>query len=147
MFLLLLSHSAVSNSFWPHGLYSLPGSAVHGIIPEYCSGLPFLPPEDLPDPGIGLMSSVAPALAGRFFYYWVSHLGSLVNQIYKYLKNIMLYTSDESFLCIFLYLILQLNRINKVLISKSQEGWANKIMWNSSLNYNYTNFKYYHFLS
>ena len=32
--------------------------------PEYWSGLSFLPPEDLPDPGIELMSSVAPALAG-----------------------------------------------------------------------------------
>ena len=34
----------------------------------------------------------------------------------------MLYTYDESSLCIFLYLILKLNKINKVLISKSQEG-------------------------
>jgi len=31
---------------------------------EYWSGLPFPPPEDLPDPGIGPAS---PALAGRFF--------------------------------------------------------------------------------
>ena len=31
---------------------------------EYWHGLPFLPPEDLPDPGIELVS---PALAGRFF--------------------------------------------------------------------------------
>ena len=31
---------------------------------EYCSGLPFPSPRDLPDSGIELMS---PALAGRFF--------------------------------------------------------------------------------
>ena len=31
---------------------------------EYWSGLPFLPPGDLPDPGIEPLS---PALAGRFF--------------------------------------------------------------------------------
>ena len=31
---------------------------------EYWSGLPFSPPEDLPDPG---MESVFPALAGGFF--------------------------------------------------------------------------------
>ena len=33
---------------------------------EYWSELPFLPPGNLPDPGIKLMSLVAPALAGRF---------------------------------------------------------------------------------
>ena len=31
---------------------------------EYWSGLPFLSPEDLPDPGF---EPVSPALAGRFF--------------------------------------------------------------------------------
>ena len=30
---------------------------------EYCSGLPFPPPKDLPDPG---MEPTSPALAGRF---------------------------------------------------------------------------------
>ena len=41
--------------------YSLPG-----LFPkqEYCSGLPFPTPEDLPDPGIKLMSLL---LAGGFF--------------------------------------------------------------------------------
>ena len=34
---------------------------------EYWSGLPFLPPGDLPDPGIEPMSLVSPALAGGFF--------------------------------------------------------------------------------
>ena len=34
---------------------------------EYWSGLPFLPPGDLPDPGIEHMSPVSPALASRFF--------------------------------------------------------------------------------
>ena len=34
--------------------YSPPGSSVHGIFSrqEYWSGLPFLPPGDLPNPGI-----------------------------------------------------------------------------------------------
>ena len=27
-----VSHSVMSNSLWPHGLYSLPGSSVHGIF-------------------------------------------------------------------------------------------------------------------
>ena len=48
--------------------YSLPGSSVHGIFrQEYWSGLPFLPPEDLPDPGIKPMSPVSTAFSGRFF--------------------------------------------------------------------------------
>ena len=34
---------------------------------EYWSGLPFLPPGDLPDPGIEPTSPGSPALAGRFF--------------------------------------------------------------------------------
>ena len=34
---------------------------------EYWKGLPFSTPEDLPDPGIKPTSSVAPALAGRYF--------------------------------------------------------------------------------
>ena len=34
---------------------------------EYCSGLPFPSPEDLPNPGIKLTSLASLALAGRFF--------------------------------------------------------------------------------
>jgi len=34
---------------------------------EYWSGLPFPPPEDLPDSGIKPMSLMSPALAGGFF--------------------------------------------------------------------------------
>ena len=34
---------------------------------EYWSGLPFPPPQDLPDPGIELTSLVSLALAGEFF--------------------------------------------------------------------------------
>ena len=34
---------------------------------EYWSALPFPPPEDLPNPGIKLMSPASPALAGEFF--------------------------------------------------------------------------------
>ena len=47
---------------------SLPGLSVHGNFQQkYWSGLPFSPPEDLPDPGIGLESLLSPALAGGFF--------------------------------------------------------------------------------
>ena len=35
--------------------------------PEYCSGLPFPTPGDLPNPGIKPMSLASPALAGGFF--------------------------------------------------------------------------------
>ena len=34
---------------------------------DYWSGLPFPPPQDLPDPGIEPASLISPALAGRFF--------------------------------------------------------------------------------
>ena len=42
--------------------------------PEYWSGLPFLTPGDLPDPGIEPASRVSPALVGRLFP--LCHLGS-----------------------------------------------------------------------
>ena len=45
--------------------YSLPGLSVHGISrQEYCSGLPFPSPGDLPNPET---EPVSPALAGGFF--------------------------------------------------------------------------------
>ena len=45
--------------------YSPLGFSVHRLPrQEYCSGLPFVSPGDLPDPGIEPMS---PALAGVFF--------------------------------------------------------------------------------
>ena len=47
--------------------HSLPGSSVHGILQEYWSGLPQLPPQDLPNPGIKPVSLKPPALAGGFF--------------------------------------------------------------------------------
>ena len=36
---------------------------------EYWSGLPFPPPGDVPDPGIGPESLASPALASGFFYH------------------------------------------------------------------------------
>ena len=44
---------------------------------EYWSGLPFIPPGDLPDPGIEPPSLVSPALAGGFFTTsstWEAHI-------------------------------------------------------------------------
>ena len=61
-------HSVVSDSLRPYGL--LPPRL---LCPwdfsrqEYCSGLPFPTPGDLPNPGIEPSSFVSPALAGGFF--------------------------------------------------------------------------------
>ena len=47
---------------------SSPGSSVHGILQEgYWSGLPRLPPRDLPCAGIKPISLISPALAGGSF--------------------------------------------------------------------------------
>ena len=61
-------HAHVLNSV---GLFVTPWTVAHqaplsmGLLrQEYKSGLPFPPPGDLPNPGIGPLS---PALAGRFF--------------------------------------------------------------------------------
>ena len=48
---------------------------------EYWSGLPFLPPVDLPDPGIEPACLTSPALAGGFFTSsttWEAHFISIV---------------------------------------------------------------------
>ena len=47
--------------------YSQPGSSAGFSKQEYWNGLPFLPPRNLPDPGIKPTSPGSPALAGRFF--------------------------------------------------------------------------------
>ena len=57
----------MSDSLQSHGL-SPADFSVHGMSQqEYWSGLPFLPPGDLPNPGLKPMSPVVPALAGTFF--------------------------------------------------------------------------------
>ena len=49
--------SVVSNSFWPHELVVYQAPLSMGFSrQEYWSGLPCPPPEDLPDPGIKLLS-------------------------------------------------------------------------------------------
>ena len=79
----------------PHGLYSPPGSSVHGIFPrqEYWSELPFPPPGDLPKPEI---KPTPPALAGRFFTtelpgkLLINHWGNP----YKNCNKISLHTTE-----------------------------------------------------
>ena len=55
---------------------SPPGSLTVGFPrQEYCNGLPFPPPWDLPNPGTEPMSLVSPAMAGEFFKLTVpSHI-------------------------------------------------------------------------
>ena len=53
---------------------------------EYWSGLSFLTPGDLPDPGIKPESLVSPALAGRFFATVLpgkprNDIGKLINKV------------------------------------------------------------------
>ena len=55
---------------------SPPGSSVW--IFQAIVGMPFHPPEDIPDPGIKPTSPESPALAAEFFFFFkpLSHLGS-----------------------------------------------------------------------
>ena len=61
----VLSHSAVSDSLRPHGLYVAQQAPLSmGFFrQEHWSGLPFPSPGDLPNPGIKMSST----LAGGFF--------------------------------------------------------------------------------
>ena len=84
----------MSDSLQPHGLYSLPGSSVHGIsqarILEWVAISSLV---DLPDPGIKPFSSASPALAGRFLtidpsgsYYLSKPAGHQINIDYVPMK-------------------------------------------------------------
>ena len=58
------------DSLQPHGLTHQVPLSMEFFRQEYCNGLPFPIPWDLPDPGIEHMSSespASPALAGRFY--------------------------------------------------------------------------------
>ena len=55
--------SVGSNSLWPHGHYSPPGSSVQAGILEWVA---FPTARGLPDPRTEPMSLASPALAGRF---------------------------------------------------------------------------------
>ena len=65
MFASVLSHAELSAAPWTVA-HQAPLS-MEIFKQEYWSGLPFPPPEDLPDPEIKPMSSTSPSLAGRFF--------------------------------------------------------------------------------
>ena len=65
--LCMLSHSVMSDSLRPHGLYPTRLLSMGFSRQEHWSGLPCPPPGDLPDPGIKPTSLMPPALAGRFF--------------------------------------------------------------------------------
>ena len=64
----VLSHSIMSDSLQPHGLWSARLLYPWGFSRQQCwSGLPWPSPEDLPNPGIKPTSPMSPALAGGFF--------------------------------------------------------------------------------
>ena len=68
MFCAVLSCSVVSDSLRPCELQPVRLLCPWGFSrQEYWSGLPYLPPGDLPDPGIKPVSLISPALAGGFF--------------------------------------------------------------------------------
>ena len=79
----VLSCSVVSDSSQPHGLYSLPGSSVHGISmgknthARILEWVAISSSRDLPNPGIEPESLVSAALAHRFFTTtatWETHI-------------------------------------------------------------------------
>ena len=63
----MLSPSVMSDSATPWVIAHQAPLSMEYSRQEYWSGLLFLPPWDLPDPGIKPKSLVSPALAGRFF--------------------------------------------------------------------------------
>ena len=82
--------SVMSDSLWPHGLGFLVPLSMEFSRQEHWSGLPFPPPEDLPDPGIEPVSSASAALAGAFFT--TEPLNSILN---NKCQGILMFPLDE----------------------------------------------------
>ena len=62
------AHSVMSNSLRPSWIVARQAPLSLGFSrQEYCSGLPFPSPGDLPDPEMECTSPVSSALAGGFF--------------------------------------------------------------------------------
>ena len=61
------SHSVVLDSATSWTAACQASLSVEFCRQEYCSGLPFPSPGDLPNPGIKAASPMSPALAGTFF--------------------------------------------------------------------------------
>ena len=57
---------------------SPPGFSDHGRRAKMLEWVVMPPPGNLPDPGIEPESPVSPALAGRFFYHWVTRVELLI---------------------------------------------------------------------
>ena len=64
-----VSCSAVSDSFWPHGLSPTRLLCLWDSLGRNASGLPFPFPGDRPNPGIQTWVS---CIAGRFFTIWAT---------------------------------------------------------------------------
>ena len=68
----VLNHSVISNSWQPQGLQHTRALCPWGFSrQEYWSGLPYLPPGDLPNPGIKPRSPILQAIL-----YQLTHQGS-----------------------------------------------------------------------
>ena len=85
---LCVSHSIVSNSLWPHGLYSPLGASVHGILQgrilEWVA-MPFSRGSSRPRDWTQLSR-----IAGRLFTYWAT---KEVIFVYVHFKKLHLFTS------------------------------------------------------
>ena len=83
--LFLFSRWVVSDSLWPHGLYSSRLLlSMRFLRQEKWSGLSFPFPWDLPNPGI---EPTSPTLAGGFFTIWASRKYRCLHQRHVKITN------------------------------------------------------------
>ena len=94
LFLLLFSHSVVSDSLWPPQTVAPQSPLSMGFFKqEYWIGLPLSSPEVLPDPGIKLASPGSPALARGFFTIEEILISFLLSTSLKFLHPLSIITS------------------------------------------------------
>ena len=82
-----VSRSVMSNSLWPHGLYSLPGSSIHGILQARMLGRSHsLLQEIFPTQGLNLG-----LLHCRQIFYHLSHQGKSYCNWYTFLNYLFIH--------------------------------------------------------
>ena len=101
-----VSLSVMSDSFWPHGLYSPPGSSVPGILQARILGLvAFSSSGDLPNPGIEPMSptlqadSLLSESPGQNGFSPFKIVVSVWGQNFCFFRNILLMLSEICLFC------------------------------------------------
>ena len=91
-------------TLWSHGLVVCQAPLSMGFFrQEHWSGLPYPPPEDLPDPGIKPESSVSSAQ--KILYCWATGKTQNISKLHQKCKKVFLFFNIQFYFCFYLFKI------------------------------------------